>query len=215
MKSLKLFVASIVLGFCAMAHAGNVVINTDGLSEADVAALKAKAAAVAAANASSAKSGNGAVDDTTKTLAAAATWGQQAAQAAEGFAKAIGIAARELNVEVNRFADTTVGKLVIAFIILKVVGFKLFYFIAISFGFAVLVWIFRSFSARVTRSSTYKEVVTPSRLNGLIAEKTSRVYDQLSWREMHENQAAMFVLSTLAQGVTGIIYLIAMSQILG
>lgn len=207
MKSLKLFVASVILGVCSITHAGNVVINTDGLTAADVAALKAKAAAVAASNVQTADPLKEKVADTTAVMTAAATWGQQAALAAEGFAKAIGIAARELNVEVNKFADTTVGKLVIAFIVLKVVGFKLFYFIVMTAGFIVIIKVCRSFVDRMVRSGKFTEVKVPARLNGLIPEKTIREYHHETWDGMSEGQSFFFVLGHLAQILVGVVYL--------
>ena len=59
----------------------------------------------------------------------AATWGQQAAAAAEGFAKAIGIAAKELGVTVNDFLHTDAGKLTAALIIWKVAGASFIHFL--------------------------------------------------------------------------------------
>ncbi len=55
----------------------------------------------------------------------ASAWGTQAAAAAEGFAKAIGIAARELGVTVNEFLKTDAGKLAALIIVWKMIGASL------------------------------------------------------------------------------------------
>jgi len=52
----------------------------------------------------------------------AATWGNQLAAAAEGFAKALGIAAKELNVTINDFLKSPAGILTAIVIIWKVAG---------------------------------------------------------------------------------------------
>lgn len=119
-------IATMALALCAStAIAGGVVIDTSGLSEAQVAELKAHAAKVVADAAkqndpSSVITQAAANPGAAVTLAA--TWGQQAAAAAEGFAKALGIAAKELGVTVNDFLHTDAGKLTAALIIWKVAG---------------------------------------------------------------------------------------------
>ena len=52
----------------------------------------------------------------------ASTWGTQAAAAAEGFARALAIAAKELGVTINDFLNTPAGKLTAMLIIWKVAG---------------------------------------------------------------------------------------------
>lgn len=62
------------------------------------------------------------VDNIGPMVELASTWGTQAAVAAEGFAKAFIIAARELGVTVNEFLQTDAGKLTALLIIWKVAG---------------------------------------------------------------------------------------------
>lgn len=108
--------------FCSIsAFAGSTNIDTSGLSDAAVAELKALAAKKVADTAKEAAAPLG--DSTPSTvMTLAATWGSQAALAAEGFAKALSIAAKELGVTVNDFLHTDAGKLTAMLIIWKVAG---------------------------------------------------------------------------------------------
>ena len=116
----KLFVM-VAFSLCAVtSFASQTVIQTDGLSDAQVAELKAQAAKVIAETARQASTPT--VENASATMTLAATWGTQAAAAAEGFAKAISIAARELGVTVNDFLHTDAGKLTAILIIWKVAG---------------------------------------------------------------------------------------------
>lgn len=109
-------------------------IDTTGLTDAQIADIKAKAAAAAAENARTGVKATQKEVSTAMTLAA--TWGQQAATAAEGFAKALGIAARELNVTINDFLASDAGKLTAAIIIWKVAGHSI---ISLFFGLIFLI----------------------------------------------------------------------------
>jgi len=115
------FIAAMVFSLvAATSFAAQTQIDTSGLPEAQIAELKAKAAlavAEAAANANAP-----AVKDPGALVTLAATWGPQMAAAAEGFAKALGIAARELNITVNDFLKSDAGKLTAILIIWKVAG---------------------------------------------------------------------------------------------
>ena len=115
------FIAAMVFSLvAATSFAAQTQIDTSGLSEAQIAELNAKAAlavAEAAANANAP-----AVKDPGALVTLAATWGPQMAAAAEGFAKALGIAARELNITVNDFLKSDAGKLTAILIIWKVAG---------------------------------------------------------------------------------------------
>jgi hypothetical protein len=115
----KLF-ASVALALCAVtAFAGQTAIDTSGLTDAQIAELKAIAAkkvADVANNVGTPATSPGAL------VTLAATWGPQMAAAAEGFARALGIAARELNITVNEFLASDAGKLTAALIIWKVAG---------------------------------------------------------------------------------------------
>ena len=102
------------------AYAGATQIDTSGLTEAQVAELKAHAAR-AVADAAKKETGVD-INNASAVLSFASTWGQQASAAAEGFARALGIAARELGVTVNDFLHTDAGKLTAMLIIWKVAG---------------------------------------------------------------------------------------------
>lgn len=106
------------------AIAASANIDTSGLSEAQVAELKAIAAKKVAETAAQAAKPMADVtpEKVTAGVALAATWGTQAAAAAEGFAKALGIAAKELNITINDFLKSDAGKLTALIIIWKVAG---------------------------------------------------------------------------------------------
>lgn len=116
--------ASVALAFCAAtAFAGQTTIDTSGLSEAQIAEIKAITAdKVAKTAANQAKPAEAKPETITAGVALAATWGSQLSQAAEGFARALGIAAKELNVTINEFITSPAGILTAAVIIWKVAG---------------------------------------------------------------------------------------------
>lgn len=117
------FIAVMALTLCvSTSYAGQTVIDTSGLSDAAIAELKAHAAKAVAAQAKEAGGLPVTVENTGALMSLASTWGTQAAQAAEGFARAISIAARELGVTVNEFLKTDAGRLTAALIIWKVAG---------------------------------------------------------------------------------------------
>lgn len=97
-------------------------IDTSGLSDAQVAELKAIAAKKVAEAAVQAGKPEVTAEKVTAGVTLAATWGTQAAAAAEGFAKALGIAAKELNLTINDFLKSDAGKLTAVLIIFKVAG---------------------------------------------------------------------------------------------
>jgi hypothetical protein len=118
----KKLVAVFALCLSVGAFAAQTTLDTSGLSDAQVAELKAHAAKVVADAANQAAGTNVTAATPGAVMTIAATWGQQAAAAAEGFAKALGIAAKELGVTVNDFLHTDAGKLTAILIIWKVAG---------------------------------------------------------------------------------------------
>lgn len=115
--------AAMALSLCVTASfAASTNISTDGLSEAAIAELKAIAAKKVAEHAAAAKDESATPEKITAGVTLAATWGSQAAAAAEGFAKAMGIAAKELNITINDFLKSDAGKLTALVIIWKVAG---------------------------------------------------------------------------------------------
>jgi hypothetical protein len=117
----KKFLLIAALAFSTSAF--SATIDTSGLSDAQIAELKSQAAAVIAKNAKEATGVKS--EDISAMTSLASTWGTQAAQAAEGFARAISIAARELGVTVNDFLKTDAGRLTAILIIWKVAGASL------------------------------------------------------------------------------------------
>jgi hypothetical protein len=117
----KMF-AALALLCASTAFAASTTIDTTGLSDAQIAELKAHAAQAVAAQAKGEAAQTAPTKDVGTAVTLAATWGQQAAAAAEGFAKAMGIAARELNVTINDFLKSDAGKLTALVIIWKVAG---------------------------------------------------------------------------------------------
>ena len=118
----KLIAAAALALMAATSFAGQTILDTSGLSDAAVAELKAIAAKKVAETAAQAASPTVQPEKITAGVTLAATWGQQAAAAAEGFAKALGIAAKELNITINDFLASPAGKLTAALIIWKVAG---------------------------------------------------------------------------------------------
>lgn len=120
----KLFLG-VMFAVCATAaSSASTVVDTSGLSDAQIAELKAIVAKRVADVATQAAAPVSSTNITTG-VALAATWGTQAAAAAEGFSKALGIAARELNVSINDFLKSPAGMLTAALIIWKMAGASL------------------------------------------------------------------------------------------
>lgn len=119
----KMLAATVLSVAMIPAYAASTTIDTSGLTEAQVAEIKAIAAQrVAETAAAAGKSGTPTQEKITAGVTLAATWGTQAAAAAEGFAKALGIAAKELNLTINEFIKSPAGILTAALIIWKMAG---------------------------------------------------------------------------------------------
>jgi hypothetical protein len=131
----KLFTGMLIAVCATAAMASSTVVDTKGLTEAQVAELKAIAAKKVAETAAQAAAPQASNEKITAGVTLAATWGTQAAAAAEGFAKALGIAARELNVTINDFLRSPAGMLTAALIIWKMAGAALMHAF---FGFVIL-----------------------------------------------------------------------------
>ena len=116
------FIVGSMLAFCAAASIA-AQIDTSGLTDAQVAELRAHAATAAANNAKESDTSKTPSIATATTVATfASTFGTQMATAAEGFAKALNIAAKELGITINDFLNTPAGKLTAILIIWKVAG---------------------------------------------------------------------------------------------
>lgn len=117
----KFIAVSALAFFAATSFAGQTTLDTSGLSDAQVAEIKT-IAAKKVADVATAAAKPVSPEEVSAGVTLAATWGQQAAAAAEGFAKAMGIAAKELNVTINDFLKSDAGKLTAILIIWKVAG---------------------------------------------------------------------------------------------
>ncbi len=115
----KKLMAAAVLAIASMGVSAGTMIDTSGLSDAQIAEIKALAARKAAEAKNAAAP---LLQDPGALAKMASTWGTQAAAAAEGFAKALAVAARELGVTINDFLNTPAGKLTAALIVWKVAG---------------------------------------------------------------------------------------------
>lgn len=151
-------IAGLALAVCvisAPAHA--LQIDSSGLNDAQIAQLKAQAAKIAAENHQAQVVTKDSIGNVT-TLAS--TWGTQAAQAADGFAKAFTIAARELGVTVNEFLKTDAGKLTAALIVWKVAGAGiinfLFAFMFVAVGQIIAITIYRRLFLKGYEKVEYK-----------------------------------------------------------
>lgn len=112
----KFFVV-VAFMFCALSvHAADVDMR--GLSDAQIAEIRAIAAKAASEN----EKAKTVQPDPSKYLSAAAGWGKQAGEAAEGFGRAFTIAAKELGITANEFLASPAGKLTAGLIIWKVMG---------------------------------------------------------------------------------------------
>lgn len=118
-------IAGLALALAAgSVFAASTTVDTSGLTEAQVAEIKAIAAKkVAETAAAAAKPGSDVTPEkVTAGVTLAATWGTQASAAAEGFARAMGIAAKELNITINDFLKSPAGILTAGLIIWKMAG---------------------------------------------------------------------------------------------
>lgn len=128
---LEIFMKQLIIAFFVFFSTLSFAsVDVRGLTDAQVAEIKAQAAQLAAQNAKGSDNSPSAIAEFVST------WGTQAAAAAEGFARAFGIAARELNVTVNEFFQTDVGKLTAAVIIWKMMGESI---LSVLFAFSILV----------------------------------------------------------------------------
>ena len=175
-----LFVILAMLGSAAFA------LDTQGLTPDQLAAVQKTIDAAKQAN-------------TATPLSMASEWGTQAATAAEGFAKALGIAAREIGVTVNEFISTPAGKLTAALIVWKVAGATL---VSMMYGVVVLVVGLYGATLLARHIATEKYTSVPySRLWGLWAgERRVRVYRPFS--DYSEGDILMTLVSTVIAGIT-------------
>jgi hypothetical protein len=116
----KMLAAALLSVSLLPVYAASTNIDVSGLNDAQIAEIKAITAKKVAETA--ANSGAAAPEKITAGVALAATWGTQAATAAEGFAKAMGIAAKDLNLTINDFLKSPAGMLTAALIIWKMAG---------------------------------------------------------------------------------------------
>ena len=196
---------SIALFICAIsATAAEVRVNVDNLNDAQIAEIKATAARAVA----DAAKGDAPAISPGATLTLAATWGQQAATAAEGFARALGIAAKELGVTVNDFLHTDAGKITAVLIIWKVAGataIKMMYgtlFVTVGLSIVRVIY-FRLFTKE------YKEVQYRRLFGMFTGTKLVRIPKSFGDLETDGEWLAvwmMFILTGLTLGIGSVFF---------
>lgn len=163
---------SILLAASSAVAMAQTSVDTRGLDDAQIAEIKAIAAKKVAETAAAKAGGN--VGDLTTGVTLAATWGQQAATAAEGFAKAMGIAARELNVTINDFLKSPAGILTAVIVIWKMMGASILGFVYAMVVLAVGLTMVRIIYTRLFTAS-YKSVPYKHFFGLLTGEKLVRI----------------------------------------
>lgn len=113
------------------------------------------------------------------------------------FAKALGIAAKELGIAVNDFVGTTAGKLTIAFIAYQLFGATLSY---VLFGGLSLILVNRLMS-RLRTHLTYSGEVEIEVTNIFGHKKTKTVIKRESWSHMYDTACFWFVVSFLLEAL--------------
>lgn len=191
---IRSFILAALLLFVMPAMAQN--ISAEGLNDAQVAAIKAETARLAAENAAN-------KNDPGTVFSNAAGWGKQASEAAEGFARALGIAARELNVTINEFLTSPAGKLTAVMIVWKIAGssiLSLFYgllFVVVGLSVVRMIYL-RLFTDRY-------EVVEYKRFWGLWqGKKTLRITRSVKDLRGEGEWLLLYVLMVATAGVLGI-----------
>jgi len=179
-------IALVALACSVSAFAASTTVDTSGLTEAQIAEIKAIAAKKVAETA--AQAAKPAADVTPEKVTAgvtlAATWGTQAAAAAEGFAKALGIAAKELNITINDFLKSPAGMLTAGLIIWKMAGAAILHAL---YGFIVLTVGLTMIRVRYTRLFTKgHEKVEYSRFGGFF-KGTRMVRVPKTFQDLHND----------------------------
>jgi hypothetical protein len=153
-------------------------IDVPGLTDEQILQLKAQAAQVAADNAVGKQVSDVAAKGIEQIITnpeAASTWGTQAANAAKGFAEAIGIAANSVGVSVNEFVKTDAGTLVVIGIGLKLFGPMLTSFAIAFFGFILIFFLTRMMIRLFLGIKSIEKSETKTYLWGLYTKTPERV----------------------------------------
>lgn len=137
-------------------------------------------------------------------------WGDNLASAAEGFARAIGIAAHELNIEVNNFASSPVGMLTIGIVLMKLFGSSLFGIIFTLIGMFVLIRACDAFIKYASYEKVTTKIQKKAILWGLIPEreviKTS--FNRKSPDDMYEFDAFLTIVGYFVKFTALIIFVV-------
>ena len=184
---MKFFVALFLALTCHIGYAApQATFDTNGLSKEQVAALQKSVDILKAQNRE---------ESSVMALDTASRWASEMPKIAEGFARALGVAAKEMNVAVNDFVNTDAGRITAALIIWKVAGHDVMKY-TWSFAAALIIFIImRKFDHTIRLSST--RVETETRYFGLISRKrTVPVYE--SFRDMTSEQAFILIITYLA-----------------
>lgn len=124
------------------------------------------------------------------------------AQVAEGFANAMGAAAKQLNISVNDFIKTPAGMITIGVILWKVIGVSILKFLAMFAIFLV---------ARSLLRSTWKVGTTPVERKFMWWTWTKEKPIYSTWKDAHENMCVsgfFIILGATAAEITLLISLL-------
>lgn len=123
------------------------------------------------------------------------------AQVAEGFANAMGAAAKQLNISVNDFIKTPAGMITIGVILWKVIGVSILKFIAMFFVFLV---------AKAVLKTIWKVGSTPveRKFAWWTWTKNKPVY--CTWREAADTLCGMSFLILAAAGIAEVVLLVSL-----
>lgn len=132
MKSLILFITLALFSVSALAFADTIVIP-EGLSDAQIAEIKAQATRLVADNLAS-PSVTAVLEDPDVVL--------KYAQVGEAVAKGIGAAAKEMGVAANEFMGTSAGLLTVVLIVYHFIGAQLISLVVAGSMVPIVIWIY-------------------------------------------------------------------------
>jgi hypothetical protein len=179
-------------------------LDVSGLSESAVKELQALAAKKVAENPAAKKVAEKVAENPAAQIITVSAWGEQASRAAEGFAKALALAARELGVTVNSFIETPAGKITAAIIIWKVIGTGILKIIVgigvITFGQLFARWIFIRLFTSGTKTVEYSYF-------GGIFKGTKEVRIKKGFNDLHKDGEWMMlwvgIIASVATMIAG------------
>lgn len=120
------------------------------------------------------------------------------------FAKALGIAAKELGVAVNEFVGTTAGMLTVGFIAYQLFGGLLSFTLISGLGIVFVNRLMARLRAHLVYES--ESEVNTTNIFGQVKSKT--VINKCSWRQMVDSACCWYVLSFLIEAILIIVIIV-------